>query len=206
MALVTGIALMLIGLLGCCSAKKYEKGWAKCVLMLYSLMALSVFALSVAAGAIQLTLSGKLRDFSGPDASDAEKLDHTLYQQMETFSNKTFTACCANGAPHVGNNEACKLIQKGVLEKEGVCATPASFQPVFFQFLSDTLHPLGIVSLVVAIVTFFVVIASCCLLWRSRKDEAEQKRRLVDEEAGGQYYRQDAAAPPQAQRGAVRYT
>jgi len=213
-AAFTGSALIILGLLGCLAASNYGKGWAKCLLCLYSLLSLSVFVLALVAGALELHLSGQLARYSSAGSGDVHTFDQDVYKAMTRFANDTFHACChdgnrttGSGSGSGGDSKGCELLDDVFTAHPDACDNEADFQSAFFSFLSKKLKPLGVVSIVTGVVSFFVVVASCCLLWRSKKDDkadAAARQRLIDAEAGraGPGY-----APPAAgQRGQVRYT
>jgi len=193
-AAVTGGGMLLLGLLGCCAAKNYEKKWAKFLLCLYSVLALVLFALSVAAGAIELGLSGKLRSYS----VDGVDLNDELGQEMHRFSNATFSACCTSNHTLNTGKRACTLLNNMIQDTPDACDSQETFQPAFFSYLAKALKPLGIVSLVTGIISLFVLVASCCLLWRKKKDEDEAKKAAAKggQAGGAPYYGQATYAPP----------
>lgn len=203
-SLCTGIGLMVMGLLGCWAARNFDRGLAKCVLLMYSLLAFVTFVLALSGGIVEMVLTHELTTYSDAGSSDVKAADRELYDQLVKFSNQTYTRCCEGGKPMATLTKGCQLIQKGVLDQSGSCATPAAFRDTFFTYLANKLHPLAIFSVVLSVVSFFTLCASCCLVWRSREPA---KRPLADAEAGrGQYYNAGSYAPPAAQTGSqVRY-
>lgn len=205
-SLCTGIGLMCMGLLGCWAARNFDRGMAKCVLLLYSLLAFITFVLALSGGVVEMVLSHELTTYSNVDSSSVKAADRELYDQLVKLSNQTYVKCCEGGKPAAALTKGCQLIEKGVLDVAGTCDSPDAFRATFFTYLAHKLKPLGIFSIVLTVVAFFTLCASCCLVWRSRKPE--ERAPLADAEAGrGQYYNAGSYAPPSAQTGSqVRYS
>mmetsp|Transcript_7824 Transcript_7824/g.18644 ORF Transcript_7824/g.18644 Transcript_7824/m.18644 type:complete len:263 (+) Transcript_7824:38-826(+) len=201
-ALASGVILMFIGVMGCYAARNFEKGLAKCVLFVYSFLALVLFVVALVAGVVELHMSGTLHTYSDTGSKDVHAVDQKIFKALQGFSNTTFDKCCSGGQPNK-NVEACTVLN-GMWDQAryaGACANKATFQTDFFAWLSHALRPLGIVSIVVGVAAFMLLVASCCLLWRSKKADAAAKAPLRDAEKGQGYYAQAQYQPPSSTAG-----
>lgn len=193
-ALITGVVLVLLGLLGCWAARNFEGGFAKCVLFLYAFIALVVFIMAAVAGSLELGLASELDQLADGDSVDEsnEGVKQAI-EGLKTLANQTYTTCCIHGKPDTSKS-GCQLLEDNVLDDAEACSSSQKFDEEFFGWLSDTLRPIGKLSVAVAVLNFIVMIAACCLVWRQRNEQKDLPR--AGGEAPATYYNSGAVAPP----------
>lgn len=179
-AIAGGCLLMVVALVGCCGARKYEDGCGKALLCVYSLFMFVVIVLEVVAFAAVIVLTGTLDDFS----SDVTKGVNTtkLNQKINNFVNDARCACCPKSYtgssctdPDAGNqagSDACNLLSDIINEDN--CESNKAFTKPVVDWINARLRAVGIFSLVVAIIQLCTLCASCCLLCRGKDKKKDQ--------------------------------